>query len=285
MNKYIIVMSVAVQVLWLAGAASAQRGTGRPEGIARQKERSQIVTVRGTLKEIQTGPCEQTTGRAKVGTHLILKSKDGTLNVHVGATDEVKDIVSRARLGETVEAKVFRTEQMAADHCTAISLRLGDDEIVLRDAALRPTWAGSSRRPGRNNRQFASDRDVFHFLLANHERIQREVTQLKNGVQTVTRSDDTRIAAQIQEHVRAMYHRLEKGRPIRRRDPLFNELFKHADKMMMELEDIADGIRVVETSEDPYVVRLIQEHARVVSGFVDHGFEEARRNHAVPAAT
>ena len=42
---------------------------------------------------------------------------------------------------------------------------------------------------------------------------------------------------------------------------------------------------MTETSEDPYVVRLIQAHAGVVSLFVKNGFAEARANHAVPAET
>jgi hypothetical protein len=40
---------------------------------------------------------------------------------------------------------------------------------------------------------------------------------------------------------------------------------------------------VKETSDDPYVVKLIQAHAEVVSLFIKNGFDEARRNHEVPA--
>ena len=66
------------------------------------------------------------------------------------------------------------------------------------------------------------------------------------------------------------------------RDPLFAELFRHADKIKMQHEDTEHGVRVVETSADPYVARLIKAHAKVVSGFVDRGFDEAMKNHAVP---
>ena len=66
------------------------------------------------------------------------------------------------------------------------------------------------------------------------------------------------------------------------RDPLFRALFKHAEKIEMKLEKTASGMRVIETSEDETVVRLIQAHAKVVSNFVENGFEEARKNHEVP---
>lgn len=53
----------------------------------------------------------------------------------------------------------------------------------------------------------------------------------------------------------------------------------------MHHEDTEHGVRVIETSEEPYVVTLIQAHAEVVSRFVERGFQEARLNHAVPAVT
>lgn len=128
----------------------------------------------------------------------------------------------------------------------------------------------------------AEDRAVFHFLLQNHTKIDRQVTELPDGVMTVTESDDPKIAAKIKEHVHWMKDRIEKTNPIRRRDPLFNELFKHTDKITMESEETDRGVRVKETSDDPYVAKLIKAHAETVSAFVAHGFAEAMKNHPVP---
>ena len=47
-------------------------------------------------------------------------------------------------------------------------------------------------------------------------------------------------------------------------------------------EETVKGVRVTETSEDPYVAKLIKAHAKVVSGFVERGFAEAMKNHTVP---
>ncbi len=130
---------------------------------------------------------------------------------------------------------------------------------------------------------FVQDRDVFHFLLSNKDKIQRERKETKNGVETLTESSDPAIVEKIQEHVASMYQRVENIQPIRMRDPLYREIFKNTDKIEMKLEKTEHGIRVTETSDDEYVVKLIQEHAKVVSGFVDHGFEEAQKNHEPPA--
>jgi hypothetical protein len=123
---------------------------------------------------------------------------------------------------------------------------------------------------------------VFHFLLENHAKVSRQVKSLPNGVETVTESDDPQIAEMIRKHVKAMYVRVEQGRPIHLRDPLFGAVFRHADQIEMKMEPTEKGIRVTETSQDPYVTRLIQAHADVVDGFVKNGFVEAQKNHAVP---
>lgn len=143
---------------------------------------------------------------------------------------------------------------------------------------------GPGFRGGRGgDPSFRADRDDFHALLGNHDKVVRAVTLLPNGIRTHTRSDDPQVAKIIQRHVPAMYDRLKTGRPVRMWDPLFRALFQDAEKVSMKVEPTADGVRVEETSSDPYVVLLIQEHAKVVSRFVEHGFNEAQKSHALPA--
>lgn len=129
---------------------------------------------------------------------------------------------------------------------------------------------------------FVADRDDFHYLLEHHDEIRRDVKELKNGVRTVTESDNQEVAAKIQKHVAAMYQRVEHERPIRMRDPLFAEIFKLTDQIEMKVEKTAKGVRVVETSEDPYVAKLIKAHANVVSRFAKFGFDEAHKTHGIP---
>jgi hypothetical protein len=129
---------------------------------------------------------------------------------------------------------------------------------------------------------FEADRATFHFLLDQREKIRRRVVRLSDGVQTLTESDDPKVAKAIQEHVAAMHRRLTKPDPIRMRDPLFAAIFRGADKITMEIEKTERGVRVTETSSDPFVVKLIQAHAAVVSRFLEVGYPEARANHEVP---
>ncbi|MCA9175227.1 MAG: DsrE family protein [Planctomycetales bacterium] len=136
---------------------------------------------------------------------------------------------------------------------------------------------------GGHDERHVEDHDVFHFLLENHEKITRTVKQLPNGVESLTESDDPAVVAKLKDHVKWMEYRIEKTNPIRMRDPLFAEIFRHTDKISMKRVETEKGVKVIETSDDPYVAKLIKAHAEVVSGFVNRGFDEAMKNHAVPA--
>ena len=141
---------------------------------------------------------------------------------------------------------------------------------------------GEAAGPHGPDERHDEDHKVFQFLLENHKKIKRTVKELPNGVETLTESDTPEIAAKIKEHVEWMEYRVENTNPIRMRDPLFAEIFKHTDKIKMVHEVTEKGVKVTETSDDPYVTTLIQAHAKVVSGFVERGFAEAMKNHAVP---
>ena len=126
------------------------------------------------------------------------------------------------------------------------------------------------------------DMQLFHELLDNGAKIRRIVTVRDDGVETVTESDDPAIATQIQAHVASMYSRVKEARPIHTRDPLFRAVFEHASQITFVHERTASGIRVVETSTDPYVVKLIQSHAEVLNLFIKNGRAEMMKNHDVP---
>lgn len=132
---------------------------------------------------------------------------------------------------------------------------------------------------GRGNQQ---DMATIHGLLGNNTKITRTVTKLKNGVQTLTESNDPVVAAMIHEHAAAMRARLKEGRPIRMWDPLFVELFANASKISLALTNTQRGVKVVETSDDPYVVTLIQWHAEGVNGFVKEGMAGMHKEHPAP---
>jgi hypothetical protein len=124
---------------------------------------------------------------------------------------------------------------------------------------------------------------TIHALMADHAAIERRVVDVPGGVETWTESADPAVAARIRTHVREMAARLDDGRPMRRWDPLFAELFAHADAVTLEIEDTPRGVRVVETSRDPQVALLIRQHARRgVSEFVERGMDRMHEPTPLP---
>lgn len=180
--------------------------------------------------------------------------------------------------------------------CAALllpGLLIGQQGMGPRGKGKGPSGAGQGgggRGPMRQsgmgqsgNAAMQADRDLFHALLTNRAEIRRRVKPIDGGVETLTESDNPAVAAVIQKHVASMKNRVEGGSPIHLRDPLFAEVFRHADKITFAYEKTKQGVRVVETSDDPYVAKLIQAHAEVVSLFLKNGFDEVHQNHAVPA--
>ncbi len=145
----IVRLTLSAVCVWalVAGSAWAQRGVGDPVGLAQQAQRPEIVTLSGRLVEIHTGPCESTTGRAFVGTHLFLETPDGAkLNLHLGPAPAVARIVETLSMGQQLVVQAFRTEKMKEQHYVARLIAAGDAKFELRDENLRPAWA---QGPGR----------------------------------------------------------------------------------------------------------------------------------------
>ena len=129
----------------------------------------------------------------------------------------------------------------------------------------------------------AADMQVFHQLFDHRAEITRQVVPRSDGIETVTESVNPEVTRLLQTHVASMLARVKEERPIHQRDPLFVALFKNADRIEARHELTAGGVRVVETSKDAYVVKLLQAHAEVVSAFLANGMSEMMKNHPVPS--
>lgn len=118
-----------------------------------------------------------------------------------------------------------------------------------------------------------TDMRGIHELVANHDRIKRTVTNLPDGIRTVTESDDPQTAQLIREHVASMGQRVRAGKmlgvPIE--SPAVHAIYANKDKITTTAEPTAKGIVVMQTSSDPKVVALLQEHAAEVSELVRGG--------------
>ena len=143
--RSIVLIVFALAIGLIPTMTYAQKGMGDYEGVGRQQIKPPVVRLTGIVEEIKTHPCEHTTGRAELGTHLIIKdTRNQELNIHLGPTEDVADIVRRLSAGKKINVLGFRTEKMPANQYVAKTLILGDQLIHLRDSMLRPYWSRNS---------------------------------------------------------------------------------------------------------------------------------------------
>jgi uncharacterized protein len=150
--------------------------------------------------------------------------------------------------------------------------------IAIVGLSLLAAAPGFAQRNGPN----APDMQTIHKLFADSKKVKRTVKNVPSGVEALTESSDPKVVALLQEHVAAMKARLETKRPMRMWDPLFAALFQNADKMTMTVTNTKAGVQIVETSSDPYVVKLLQAHGGAVSGFVKDGMSGMHVSHPAP---
>jgi hypothetical protein len=115
-------------------------------------------------------------------------------------------------------------------------------------------------------------RDI-HALLSDHSRIRRTVTNLPDGIRTVTESDDAAVAQTIKAHVADMMRRVESGdnADLPMQTARLHAIFRNKDKIATRWEATEKGVVVVQTSTDPGTVAALQAHAADVTRLVQGG--------------
>jgi hypothetical protein len=110
-------------------------------------------------------------------------------------------------------------------------------------------------------------------MFRNFETITREVTNLPNGITTVTRSSDPEVMDQLVSHVIGMIARVEnKNDPeILIQSGTLDIFFARGDEIDTDIAVTDDGIVVTQTAVDPILVAALHEHAAEVTAMSDRG--------------
>ena len=120
---------------------------------------------------------------------------------------------------------------------------------------------------------------TVHVMVMNHDRITRTVTNLPDGVRTVTESDDPQIAKRIKAHVSEMYARVmaadDPGLPIE--SPALRTIYRNGDKISTVIDSTDRGIIIRQTSRDSVTAAALQQHAVEVSELTRDGMDAMHR--------
>ncbi|MCB9994243.1 MAG: hypothetical protein H6873_11375 [Hyphomicrobiaceae bacterium] len=112
-------------------------------------------------------------------------------------------------------------------------------------------------------------------MFSNYETITREVTNLPNGIRTVTRSSNEDVMADLISHVFGMIQRVELADDpqIFIQSPTLDIFFARGDSIKTQIDVTDEGIVVIQTSDDPEMVEALHVHAAEVSAMADRGME------------
>jgi hypothetical protein len=128
--------------------ASAQKGMGEATGVARQADKPAVQSFAGTVENIEIAPCKRTTGRFVEGVHVKVQMPDRIVDVHLGPSAALEDLLDQITTTNPVSFEGFRTDQMPENTYVAKTFTLAGTTYELRDDALRPKWAIGGRRGG-----------------------------------------------------------------------------------------------------------------------------------------
>lgn len=122
-------------------------------------------------------------------------------------------------------------------------------------------------------------------MFRNFETLSREVTNLPNGIRTVTGSSDEVVMAALVSHVSGMIGRVESGDDpqIMIQSPTLDIFFARGDAITTDIDVLDNGLVVVQTSDDPEVVLALQTHAAEVSAMAERGMQAVHEMMMAPA--
>ncbi len=114
---------------------------------------------------------------------------------------------------------------------------------------------------------------LVHEMVMNHDKIRRTVTNLPNGVRTVTESDDPGMQSILREHVATTGElvRTSHDPNMPMETPVLRGVLRNGSNIQRVVARTPSGVMVTETSKDTATVGLLQRHAAEVTDLANRG--------------
>ena len=112
-------------------------------------------------------------------------------------------------------------------------------------------------------------------MFNNFDTITREVENLPNGIRTVTRASDPAVMDALVNHSVGMIDRVGQldDPKILIQSPTLDILFLRGAEIISEVSVEDEGLVVIQTSEDPQIVKALQTHAAEVTEMAKRGMQ------------
>jgi len=112
-------------------------------------------------------------------------------------------------------------------------------------------------------------------MFNNFDTITREVENLPNGIRTVTRASDPAVMDALVNHSVGMIDRVGQldDPKILIQSPTLDIFFLRGAEIISEVSVEDEGLVVIQTSEDPQIVKALQTHAAEVTEMAERGMQ------------
>jgi hypothetical protein len=110
-------------------------------------------------------------------------------------------------------------------------------------------------------------------IFRSHKGIIRSVSNIESGIVTITEAENETLRQAIVSHVTMMVTRLQEGKnpEVIIQSPTLDALFDVFEEIDTDIELTDMGIKVIQTSTNLEVVKLLQKHADEVSDMSKRG--------------
>ena len=141
LSRMSVLASLSLTTCLLLPIAHAQRGPGAGrQGM--MYDPATETTLKGTVEQVKS-----VTGRhGWHGTHLLLKTADKTLDVHLGPESFLQEKGFNLSKGDQVEVIGSTASLRSGEALIAREVKKGGETLVLRNAQGIPQWSRSRRR-------------------------------------------------------------------------------------------------------------------------------------------
>jgi DNA/RNA endonuclease YhcR with UshA esterase domain len=129
--RFCILLLIAVSMSWIA---TAQKTSDEP---VPKYDKSTEAVFKGTVEEVRGRNCPVTGG---MGSHLMLKTADGTIEVHLALTKFVNQYELVFHKGDVLEVTGVRVKFEGVDTIFARKIKRGEGEFLFRDGDGKPLW-------------------------------------------------------------------------------------------------------------------------------------------------
>jgi hypothetical protein len=112
-------------------------------------------------------------------------------------------------------------------------------------------------------------------MFNNFDTITREVENLPNGIRTVTSASDPAVMDALVNHSVGMIDRVGQldDPKILIQSPTLDIFFLREAEIISEVSVEDEGLVVIQTSEDPQIVKALQTHAAEVTEMAERGMQ------------